>query len=339
MSDEVEVEHSLCGYLSAAGLDQGLPFVRRWIHGSLRYLFLLKRGGKEIYVGQLGRNSCHLIKYFEEIQGVPKIKAGSKPAAWMLDVTTPAQEASLGVDFAEIYKSSDQFRRTKALIQELSIPEEGSKQLSFPTQFAQPFFTQFVAFLWKQHCSYWNNSLYASRRVNSAFIAFILRTVYWDLGTQVKRKQDLFSSMGSMYISAVLRLVLTETHRHLILCLGCDPDTIPVDANFTVWYRCLCNDRIRVDCRKVLLVPVLQVPNLCLFHLLGHDDDLAVTGSKHFSRHIRVFLCHVEPLFGFYNPKTSDSDMVEMVFLDLSNCLELARSDHIPIRKHHRRPG
>lgn len=28
-------------------------------------LFLMKRGGQEIYVGPLGRNSCHLIKYFE----------------------------------------------------------------------------------------------------------------------------------------------------------------------------------------------------------------------------------------------------------------------------------
>jgi len=28
-------------------------------------LFLMKRGGEEIYVGPLGRNSCHLIKYFE----------------------------------------------------------------------------------------------------------------------------------------------------------------------------------------------------------------------------------------------------------------------------------
>ena len=28
-------------------------------------LFLMKRGGEEIYVGPLGNNSCHLINYFE----------------------------------------------------------------------------------------------------------------------------------------------------------------------------------------------------------------------------------------------------------------------------------
>ena len=30
-----------------------------------KQLLLLKRGGEEIYVGPLGRHSCHLIKYFE----------------------------------------------------------------------------------------------------------------------------------------------------------------------------------------------------------------------------------------------------------------------------------
>jgi len=38
-----------------------------YLFSSFAYLqlFLMKRGGEEIYVGPLGRNSCHLIKYFE----------------------------------------------------------------------------------------------------------------------------------------------------------------------------------------------------------------------------------------------------------------------------------
>lgn len=70
-------------------------------------LFLMKRGGQEIYVGPLGHNSCHLIKYFEDIEGVPKIKDGYNPATWMLEVTTTAQELLLGVDFTDYYKNSE----------------------------------------------------------------------------------------------------------------------------------------------------------------------------------------------------------------------------------------
>lgn len=67
----------------------------------------MKRGGEEIYVGPLGRQSTHLIKYFESVQGVPKIKDGYNPATWMLEVTTSAQEHLLGVNFVDHYKNSE----------------------------------------------------------------------------------------------------------------------------------------------------------------------------------------------------------------------------------------
>ena len=70
----------------------------------------MKRGGEEIYVGPLGRQSNHLIKYFESVEGVSKIKEGYNPATWMLEVTTSAQELMLGVDFVDHYKKSDLYQ-------------------------------------------------------------------------------------------------------------------------------------------------------------------------------------------------------------------------------------
>ncbi|MCD7471150.1 transcription factor [Datura stramonium] len=54
-------------------------------------LFLMKRGAQEIYIGALGLHSYQLIKYFESIPGVSKIKDGYNPATWMLEVTISAQ--------------------------------------------------------------------------------------------------------------------------------------------------------------------------------------------------------------------------------------------------------
>ena len=114
-------------------------------------LFLMKRGGQEIYLGPLGHHSHHLIEYFEVehngpqkcvciyiyiyirlstsnlilscrilidmpfsfvqgIQGVSKIKDGYNPATWMLEITSSAHEADLGVDFAQILKNSELYR-------------------------------------------------------------------------------------------------------------------------------------------------------------------------------------------------------------------------------------
>ncbi|KAJ0007811.1 hypothetical protein Pint_29969 [Pistacia integerrima] len=38
------------------------------IFGGFDELFLLKRGGQEIYVGPLGHRSCHLVKYFQDMK-------------------------------------------------------------------------------------------------------------------------------------------------------------------------------------------------------------------------------------------------------------------------------
>ncbi|KAL0905672.1 hypothetical protein M5K25_024110 [Dendrobium thyrsiflorum] len=167
-------------------------------------LFLMKRGGEEIYVGPLGRNSCHLIKYFEEVDGVMPIKDGYNPATWMLEVTTQAQEGILGVNFSEIYKNSDLYGRNKALINELSAPPPGSKDLFFPTKYSQSFLTQCNACLWKQHKSYWRNPSYTATRIFfTTVIAIIFGTIFWKLGRKVSTQQDLFNSLGSMY-AAVL---------------------------------------------------------------------------------------------------------------------------------------
>ncbi|KAL9432590.1 hypothetical protein AB3S75_027592 [Citrus x aurantiifolia] len=170
------------------------------IFESFDELFLMKRGGQEIYVGPLGRHSCHLIRYFEGIPGVENIKDGYNPATWMLEVTAKSQELTLEIYFTDIYKGSELYRRNKALIEELSRPAPGSKDLYFPTHYTQSFFMQCVACLWKQHWSYWRNPPYtAVRFLFTAVIALTFGTMFWDMGTKMKRNQDLFNAMGSMY--------------------------------------------------------------------------------------------------------------------------------------------
>ncbi|KAL1532447.1 transcription factor, variant 2 [Salvia divinorum] len=157
-------------------------------------LLLLKRGGEEIYVGPLGRHSSHLINYFEGIQGVSNIKDGYNPATWMLDITAPAQAEALGVDFNQLYRNSELYTRNKALINELSEPAPGSRDVHFPKRYSKSFWTQCMACLWKQHWSYWRNPPYTA--VRFLFTTFI---------AVMKRQQDIFNAMGSMY-TAVLFL-------------------------------------------------------------------------------------------------------------------------------------
>ncbi|CAL4975334.1 unnamed protein product [Urochloa decumbens] len=190
-------------------------------------LFLMKRGGEEIYAGPLGHHSSQLIKYFEGIQGVSKIKDGYNPATWMLEVTTVSQEQILGVDFSEIYKNSELYQRNKALIKELSQPAPDSSDLHFPTKYARSSITQCMACLWKQNLSYWRNPPYNTVRFFfTTIIALLLGTIFWDLGGKVKTSQDLLNAMGSMY-SAVL----------FIGVMNCTSVQPVVAVERTVFYR------------------------------------------------------------------------------------------------------
>ncbi|KAL8521926.1 hypothetical protein ACS0TY_012180 [Phlomoides rotata] len=163
-------------------------------------LLLLKRGGEEIYVGPLGRHSSELIKYFEGIDGLSKIKDGYNPATWMLEITSAEQEAALGANFNQLYKNSYLYRRNKALIKELGVPAPDSRDLYFPNHYSQSFWAQCKACLWKQHWSYWRNPQYtAVRLLFTTFIAVMFGTVFWDLGSKRGRNQDIFNAMGSMY--------------------------------------------------------------------------------------------------------------------------------------------
>ncbi|KAH6816231.1 pleiotropic drug resistance 12 [Perilla frutescens var. frutescens] len=149
--------------------------------------------------------SIDIFDSFDEgIDGVPKIKDGYNPATWMLEVTSMAQEATLGVDFAQLYKNSELYRRNKALITELSKPIPGSRELHFLTRYSQSFFNQCKACLWKQQLSYSRNPPYiAVRLMFTTFIALMLGTIFWDLGSKRKKTLDIFQAMGSMY-AAVL---------------------------------------------------------------------------------------------------------------------------------------
>lgn len=78
------------------------------------------------------------------------------------------------------------FRINQELIKELSAPAPGAKDLFFPTQYSQPFFTQCKACFWKQHWSYWRNPQYnAIRFFMTIVIGILFGIIFWNKGQQM----------------------------------------------------------------------------------------------------------------------------------------------------------
>ncbi|XP_019448177.1 PREDICTED: ABC transporter G family member 36-like [Lupinus angustifolius] len=163
-------------------------------------LLLMKRGGQVIYSGPLGRNSHKIVEYFEEIQGVPKIKDKYNPATWMLEVSSIAAEVRLGMDFAEYYKTSALAQRNRALVNELSVPPPGAKDLYFPSQFSQPTLGQFKSCLWKQYLTYWRCPDYnLVRYFFTLLVALVVGSVFWKVGTKRDSSSNLTTIIGALY--------------------------------------------------------------------------------------------------------------------------------------------
>eukprot|EP00268_Persea_americana_P059369 TRINITY_DN7275_c2_g1_i2.p1 TRINITY_DN7275_c2_g1~~TRINITY_DN7275_c2_g1_i2.p1 ORF type:complete len:1223 (-),score=195.79 TRINITY_DN7275_c2_g1_i2:74-3238(-) len=167
-------------------------------------LLLMKSGGQLIYGGPLGPLSESMVQYFEALPGVPMIRDGQNPAAWMLEVSSPAMEVELGLDFAEVFRNSYLYQRNLELLEELSKAKLNAVDLHFPSKYAQSFTVQCIACLWKQHHSYWKNP----RQNNSRFIIAIVTSVlfgaiFWGIGSKIATAEDVYNILGALYGSAL----------------------------------------------------------------------------------------------------------------------------------------
>lgn len=78
------------------------------------------------------------------------------------------------------------FRQTIELVNRLSEPQPGSKELRFPTRYPQSSMEQYLACLWKQHLSYWRSPEYnMARFVFMIFAALLFGAVVWQKGKEM----------------------------------------------------------------------------------------------------------------------------------------------------------
>ncbi|KAK0605737.1 hypothetical protein LWI29_030203 [Acer saccharum] len=149
--------------------------------------------------------SIDIFESFDEgISGITPIRSGYNPATWMLEVTTPSVEERLGVDFADLYRRSDQYRGVESLIKDLSIPPAGSQPLKFASMYSKDQLSQFLICLWKQNLVYWRSPQYNLMRLCFTTIAaLIFGTVFWDIGSKRDSTQALFMVMGALYSACI----------------------------------------------------------------------------------------------------------------------------------------
>ncbi|KAG2433733.1 hypothetical protein HXX76_008097 [Chlamydomonas incerta] len=216
-------------------------------------LLLLKPGGRVIYNGALGYGGkgggaeaaaappagapggaqARLISYLEAIQGVPRYQPLLNPADWMLEVTSPAAERQLGVDFAERWAASAEAAAAERRLQSYLVGGSGSLQAAARAgggddgaeagadpeaakaaaeaddaeaqrRFAQPLWRQYVLLCHRGVVSYWRMPAYnLLRLLVTIALGLALGTLYWGRGDNRTTLLGVLDIMGALYTTSL----------------------------------------------------------------------------------------------------------------------------------------
>lgn len=153
-------------------------------------LLLLKKGGQTVYFGDLGKDCVELIKYFEQVPGVPPIRHRQNPAVWMLEIIGAGTSAATNdTDFHAQYNHSGLCEANdihlKGLIKDPNDPEytstrESMKMNEMPTKgFNATYWTQFTWIGYRTMTTYWRTPVYNLMRfVINIIFALVFGSAY-----------------------------------------------------------------------------------------------------------------------------------------------------------------
>lgn len=168
-------------------------------------LLLLKRGGRTVYFGDIGKNSQTLVSYFER-NGARKCEPSENPAEYFLECIGAGATASVKTDWGDIWANSPECEATTREINDLHEQlrkrpaKEATKHLT--GKFATSFFYQLKIVYQRTLIQYWRSPEYivaklALMLLSGLFIGF----TFWDAKPSLSGLQD---GMFGVFLTVVI---------------------------------------------------------------------------------------------------------------------------------------
>lgn len=174
-------------------------------------LLLLKKGGKTVYFGDIGKNSKTLIGYFER-QGARKCSESENPAEYILECIGAGATANIQEDWYDIWARSDEFKAVSEEIdqlqRELAARPDGEVEAHLKKRFAASWFTQFWQVYKRTHVQFWRSPQYIMAKfmlmvIGGLFIGF----TFWNIDNSATGMQN---AMFGVFLIQVLSAPLTN---------------------------------------------------------------------------------------------------------------------------------
>ncbi|KAG6954538.1 hypothetical protein JG688_00012293 [Phytophthora aleatoria] len=175
-------------------------------------LLLLKRGGETVFYGDLGRDCCNLIEYFESIPGVASLPLGYNPATWMLECIGAGvnNSAGNGTDFVNYFNNSplSEALHNNLAKEGITTPSPDLPEMIFADKRAANSATQMKFVVTRFIQMYWRTPSYnLTRMILAVFIALVIGLVFID--ADYASYTGLNSGVGMVYMGALFQAMMT----------------------------------------------------------------------------------------------------------------------------------
>lgn len=171
-------------------------------------LLLLKSGGRVVYHGSLGKDSRHLIDYFEK-NGAKKCPPKANPAEYMLSAIGAGDPEYKGKDWGDVWASSPEYDQRAQEIQRLISEWRNvatSSNIDDDREYAMPLSTQVSTVVHRAFVSYWRTPDYMiGKFVLHVFTGLFNTFTFYHVGSsQLDFQSRLFSIFMTLTISPPL---------------------------------------------------------------------------------------------------------------------------------------
>ncbi|KAL9131178.1 MAG: hypothetical protein Q9217_000831 [Psora testacea] len=171
-------------------------------------LILLKSGGRVVYHGELGKDSRHLIDYFER-NGAHKCPPRTNPAEYMLEAIGAGNPDYAGQDWSDIWASSPEHVVRTEEIQSMIASrrsESSNSSTNDDREYAMPLSTQISSVVKRSFVNYWRTPDYMVGKFMLHIVTGLFNTfTFYHVGdSQIDMQSRLFSIFMTLTISPPL---------------------------------------------------------------------------------------------------------------------------------------
>ncbi|RGP80689.1 atpase [Fusarium longipes] len=169
-------------------------------------LLFLARGGKTVYFGNIGENSCTLLDYFEK-HGARSCGDDENPAEWMLEIVNNAT-SSKGEDWHTVWKGSQERVDVEAEVERIhstmssKAPEDDAASHA---EFAMPFSAQLREVTIRVFQQYWRMPAYIMSKLILGTVAGLF------VGFSFFQADSTFAGMQNILFSVFMIITVFST--------------------------------------------------------------------------------------------------------------------------------